>query len=135
MMRFASWPGWLKGAAALGVGFICGAGVITVRFLLVGSADPFADGWPLLLNVLAASAAFVIVAILGHGPLASFGVYLGLVTHVFAASAPYPVAACVALALHGWVPALAGAFAASALFRASWSLWRRDEPDREERSE
>src|SRR5688500_9274151 len=97
--RFASCPGWLKGAAALGLGFICGAGVITVRFLLVGSADPFADGWPLLLNVLAASAAFVIVALLGHALLASLGVYLGLVTHVFAGQAPYPVAACIALAV------------------------------------
>jgi hypothetical protein len=132
--RPVAWSGWIRAAVALGSGFLLGACILTARFVVAGSADPMSTGWPLLLNVQAMVFAFIIVARVGHAALASLGLYLGLISHVFAGQAPYPVAACIALAIHGLGPALVGALAAFALFRASWAPWRRAARDDEEHS-
>jgi hypothetical protein len=104
---------------------VLGASILTARFIVAGSADPFSAGWQPKLSVATTFFAFIIVSRLGYVALTCVGLYLGLISHVFAGQAPYPVAACIAFAIQALLPALVGAFIAFTLFRASWAPWRR----------
>lgn len=98
------------------VGLIVGAGFPALRLLIRGSADPFDNGWPLALQATALLTAVLASGWLRHPWLTATGLYAGLLTYLFlvlSPPAPYPVPACIALAVHGLGPALLGAVVAS----------------------
>lgn len=117
--------------AAFLVGLLVGAAFPAMRRLLRGSADPFASGWPPDLQ----ASAFLTVLLAGgwlrHPWLAAIGLYAGLLTYLFlvlSPPAPYPVPACIALAIHGLLPALLGAVVVSLLRFRSRQRARRVAP-------
>ena len=101
------------------MGALAGAILSPVRLVLLGSADPFGDGWPVFLNLSAAIAAFAIGYLLRSPFAAACGLYAGMLTYLFAqGGSEYPVSSCIALAVHGLAPALVGAAVALLLMMA-----------------
>jgi len=87
-----------------------GASLLGVRWAIHGNADPLNVAWPLYLQV-GSLVLTLFVGSLGRRPFAAaFGLFSGLVAYMLVdGSAEYPVASVIALAVHGLLPALAGA--------------------------
>lgn len=112
--RGSLWAVAGRALAAFLVGLLVGAGFPAVRLLIRGSADPFDSGWPLALQATALLTVVLAGGWLRHPWLTALGLYAGLLTFLFTgAAAPYPVSACIALAVHGLGPALLGAVVVS----------------------
>lgn len=101
------------------MGALAGATLPLARRVLLGSDDPFGDGWPVFLNLAAAIAALAMGYWLRSPFIAAFGLYAGMLTYLFAqGGSEYPVSSCIALAVHGLAPALVGAGVALLLLTA-----------------
>ena len=119
---------WLPNAIlACLVGFVCGAVCVPViNRLVYGDLDPFIHGWPLLLEVSAFLLPGIITLTTGHAITAALGLYGGLIVTMLTLGNPeYPVASIVALAVHGFIPALLGG-ALGAWIRSSRQVTDRD---------
>lgn len=80
--------------------------LLGVRWLVDGNADPFHVSWPVYLEV----GSFLLslgIAWASRRPLvSSLGIYAGLLVYLFGfGGAEYPVSACIAMTLHGFLPA------------------------------
>jgi hypothetical protein len=90
-----------------------GAGLLGIRALMRGSADPFQADWPMDLWSGSFVATFMIASLSRAPLIAAFGLFLGLVTFMLVdGSAEYPVSSVIAIAIHGLVPALVAALLA-----------------------
>lgn len=101
-----------------------GAGLLGIRWAVRGNADPFNVAWPTYLQV-GSLVSTIFVGILSRRPFtAAFGMYFGLVACMLVfGQAEYPVASAIALAVHGFLPALAGGTCLT-LFRALFGARR-----------
>lgn len=101
---------------ALAVSAALGASIPILRNLVLGNADPFRSDWPLFLHAAACLLAFAVAWSSRQRWASAIGVYAGLVGYVLVAGKPeYPVSTLIALAIHGFVPALVGSLVAFAV--------------------
>lgn len=121
-----TWIAWLSGAmAAFVIGLIAGVGILGLRLWGVGHSDPFRDGWPLYLQITSLVSTLAIGSLLRRPFFAAFGLYSGLVIYMLVSGeSPYPMSACLALAVHGLAPALVGALLVFAILIRSPFLLR-----------
>lgn len=102
---------WFQRAAisfafAMASGGLC---IPFVHFLVYSDTDPFAQGWPLLLEGSAFLSAFLIALRLRCTAILALGIYLGLLGFMFASGkADYPGSSAIGLAIHGFLPAALG---------------------------
>lgn len=104
-------PGWLQPALfSFTVGACCGVVcVFALHWIVFRDFDPFAHGWPLLLEISALVLSAIIAFFLRCPGIAPLGLYSGLVTAMFAhGGSEYPLISTVALGVHGLVPAALG---------------------------
>ena len=112
-----------KVITTLVVSVILGASIPFTRKLILGNPDPFSAGWPLFLQATACLAAFMVSWRWNHGVTSAVGLYAGLVGYLMAWGNPeYPAASMIALAIHGFIPALSGSLVAFAMCRRSGRL-------------
>lgn len=98
-------------ASAVSVGL--GASIPVLRQLFCGDADPFPSDWPLFLHAAACLSAFAVAWPSRQRLTSAIGVSVGLVGYLLIVGKPeYPVASLIALAIHGFVPALIGSLIA-----------------------
>ncbi len=104
------------GGVTFAASVVLGAGILLSQKLVYGSADPFQNGWPLFLQATAGLAAFVVSWRWSQGVISAIGLYVGLIAYMLIEGNPeYPAASLIALAIHGFVPALVGSLVASAV--------------------
>lgn len=114
-------PRW-SGLAAFAGATAVGAGLLGMRWLIRGNADPFDVPWPLYLQIGVCVLTLVVGAVSGRPFAAACGLFLGLIVVMFVEGrAEYPVASVIALGVHGLLPALAGALCLVVLRRVSCS--------------
>lgn len=93
-----------------------GAGILVLRGVVYGAADPFDDGWPVFLQATAFGTAFVVAKFWRRHIAIPIGLYVGLVAYMLMAGNPeYHAASVIALAVYGLLPSLAGWGLANAL--------------------
>lgn len=103
-------------AVALAVGFATGIGILVLKKCVTGDSDPFQAGWPLFLQLAACLATFVVTWKWCPGIMSAVGLYAGLAGYMLALrTSEYPVSSLIALAIHGFVPALVGSLVAFAV--------------------
>lgn len=100
------------------VSVVLGASIPVLRQLFCGDADPFQSDWPLFLHAAACLSAFAVAWPSRQRLASAIGVYVGLVGYVLVVGKPeYPASTLIALAIHGFVPALVGSLIAFAVSR------------------
>ncbi|MBC7819982.1 MAG: hypothetical protein IAG10_24125 [Planctomycetaceae bacterium] len=105
-----------KAVIAFAVGVVVGVCIPVLRNLVCGDSDPFQAGWPLFLQAAACLAALVVSLRWHHGFVSAIGIYLGLAGYTLIVGNPeYPASSLIALAIHGFVPALVGSLVVSAV--------------------
>lgn len=105
---------------ALAASVLLGASIPVLRKLFCGSADPFQSNWPLFLHIAACLAAFVVASLTRQRVMAAIGLYAGLAGYLLiVGKSEYPVASLIALAIHGFAPAVVGSLLAFTFSRRS----------------
>lgn len=101
---------------AFALAVVAGVCIPVLKMCVTGSSDPFQAGWPLFLHGSACVAAFAISWKWLAGLTSAAGVYAGLVGYLLAFENPeYLAASLIALAIHGFIPALFGSLVALAI--------------------
>jgi hypothetical protein len=101
--------GLLKTLASLVIGIGSGTLIPGMHFLIRGHSDPINSDLPYYLPITSFVSTAVIVYQLRCPVMTASGVFGGLVLALFASGgSEYPYSSLIALAVHGFVPALAG---------------------------
>jgi hypothetical protein len=110
-------------AIAFAVSVALGATIPVARKLLCGDSDPFQSSWPLFLQVAACLSAFAVSWKWRQSTAAAVGLYVGLAGYLLILGNPeYPGSSLIALAVHGFAPALVGSLIALVVHyhRTTW---------------
>lgn len=106
--------------APFAVGVAAGVGILILKGFVTGDSDPFQPGWPWFLQSTAFVTAFAISWKWPLGVTSAVGLYAGLAADMLALRASeYPASSLIALAIHGFVPALVGSVIALVMRRRS----------------
>ncbi len=112
--RLTNWIG------SFAVAVIAGVCLPISKKFVTGNSDPFQSEWPWFLQSTACVAAFAISWKWPVGVMSAVGLYVGLGGSMLALRASeYPASSLIALAIHGFIPALVGSVIALVMRRRS----------------
>jgi hypothetical protein len=94
---------------AFAVSVALGAAIPVARKLALGDPDPFQGDWPIFLQTAACLAALAVSWHWRQILASPIGIYAGLAGYLLIlGKAEYPASSMIALAIHGFLPAVAG---------------------------
>jgi len=103
---------------AFAVSAVLGAAIPIARRLALGSSDPFQSNWPVFLQATAFLGALAVSWHWRQCIAPALGLFAGLAGYLLIlGNSEYPVSSLIALAIHGFLPALAGSLIAYAVIR------------------